>query len=142
MIQSAGMEAGLHFDSPPLIRISANAEIEPHEILIQAQISRQQIGDTSTLAIPEEINELGNQAGVPEVAFLIVQGDQVYPLTYSYINIGRRPDNHIVLDDRRVSRVHAQLRLKKGRFAKNSPGSSYERNNPAISPPGACACPV
>jgi hypothetical protein len=111
MIQSAGMEAGLHFDSPPLVRVSGNHDIEAHEIQIQAQISRKQIEDTSTFALPGELSEPG-----PEDAFLIVKGEQIYPLSYSYINIGRRTDNHIVLDDRRVSRVHAQLRVIKGRF--------------------------
>ena len=120
MILSAGLEAGLQFDSPPLVRVSGNPEIEGHEIQIRAQISRQQIGDTSTFAVPVGQGELGYQAGspsgIPEDAFLIVNGEQIYPLSHSYINIGRRKDNHIVLDDRRVSRVHAQLRVIKGRF--------------------------
>jgi pSer/pThr/pTyr-binding forkhead associated (FHA) protein len=32
------------------------------------------------------------------------------------VNIGRRPDNHLVIDDARISRLHAQLRLVRGRY--------------------------
>jgi pSer/pThr/pTyr-binding forkhead associated (FHA) protein len=32
------------------------------------------------------------------------------------INIGRRVDNDLVIDDERISRVHAQLRAIKGRY--------------------------
>jgi pSer/pThr/pTyr-binding forkhead associated (FHA) protein len=45
-----------------------------------------------------------------------VNGLQVFALEQSVINIGRRPDNHLVIDDPRISRTHAQLRLIKSRF--------------------------
>jgi pSer/pThr/pTyr-binding forkhead associated (FHA) protein len=44
------------------------------------------------------------------------------------INIGRRPDNQLVVDDPRVSRVHSQLRAIKGRFVifdLDSTGGTY-----------------
>jgi pSer/pThr/pTyr-binding forkhead associated (FHA) protein len=53
---------------------------------------------------------------MPANAYLIIDGTQIYPLTCSVLNIGRRPDNQIVIDDPRVSRVHAQVRAIKGRF--------------------------
>jgi predicted component of type VI protein secretion system len=42
-------------------------------------------------------------------AYLIVDGMTVYPLWRAITNIGRRPDNDIVLDDPRVSRRHARV---------------------------------
>jgi pSer/pThr/pTyr-binding forkhead associated (FHA) protein len=60
-------------------------------------------------ANPQETN-------IPENAYLIVNGTQIISLTHSVINIGRRSDNQMALDDPRVSRVHAQLRAIKGRF--------------------------
>jgi pSer/pThr/pTyr-binding forkhead associated (FHA) protein len=53
---------------------------------------------------------------VPENAFLIIEGFKIHPLQESVINIGRRFENHIVIDDPRISRNHAQLRVMNGHF--------------------------
>lgn len=49
-------------------------------------------------------------------AFLIVNGRRHINLTQPTITIGRRTDNDIVLDSPAVSRRHAQLRWRYGRF--------------------------
>ena len=38
------------------------------------------------------------------------------PITLSQFLIGRDPQNDITLDDRRVSRKHAEIRLRLGRY--------------------------
>jgi pSer/pThr/pTyr-binding forkhead associated (FHA) protein len=53
---------------------------------------------------------------LPENAFLIVEGVREFALLEAVINIGRRLDNHLVIEDPRVSRHHAQLRAINGRF--------------------------
>jgi pSer/pThr/pTyr-binding forkhead associated (FHA) protein len=53
---------------------------------------------------------------LPQNAFLIVDGMQIFPLSQGVINIGRRQDNQLIIDDTRISRVHAQLRAIKGRY--------------------------
>src|SRR4030065_271660 len=53
---------------------------------------------------------------VPGGAFLILDNGQHFPLDRPVINIGRRIDNQIVLEDQHVSRTHAQLRVRDGRF--------------------------
>jgi hypothetical protein len=55
---------------------------------------------------------------------LIIGGTQYVPLTRPVINIGRRHDNHIVIDDVRVSRLHAQIRLRFGHYVLYDLGSS------------------
>lgn len=65
---------------------------------------------------------------MPENAFLIIEGVKVFPLTTPVVNIGRRLDNTLVIDDPRVSRNHAQLRAIKGRyviFDLNSTGGTF-----------------
>lgn len=112
LIQQAGEEAGLTFYSPLVIRISTEVNTSPHKIHIKAQFSQQRLGKTATLTIlPDEQIE-----SIPSNAFLIVNGKDMVPLTHPVINIGRRPDNHLCVDDRRVSRIHAQMRAKHGRF--------------------------
>jgi pSer/pThr/pTyr-binding forkhead associated (FHA) protein len=64
---------------------------------------------------------------VQRKAFLVIK-DQFFPLNKKIINIGRRLTNHLVIDDSRISRVHAQLRNIKGRFFivdLNSTGGTY-----------------
>jgi pSer/pThr/pTyr-binding forkhead associated (FHA) protein len=53
---------------------------------------------------------------IPPNAFFVMEGGKVYPLVKAVINIGRMLDNHIVIDDPRVSRSHAQLRAIQGHF--------------------------
>jgi pSer/pThr/pTyr-binding forkhead associated (FHA) protein len=65
---------------------------------------------------------------VPQNAFFIFNGTQIIPLTKPVINIGRRLDNQVVIDDPRVSRNHAQVRIVKGRFVLfdlNSSGGTF-----------------
>jgi pSer/pThr/pTyr-binding forkhead associated (FHA) protein len=53
---------------------------------------------------------------IPEQAFLIIDGMKIFPLNRTVVTMGRRFENTLVLNDPRVSRIHAQLRAFKGRF--------------------------
>jgi pSer/pThr/pTyr-binding forkhead associated (FHA) protein len=57
-----------------------------------------------------------NNEEVPQNAFLIVNGADVFPLKKSIITIGRMEDNDLVLKEERISRYHAQLRAVKGQY--------------------------
>lgn len=48
-------------------------------------------------------------------AFLVLR-NQVFPLVREVTLIGRRLTNHLVVDDRRVSRMHAQIRIINEKF--------------------------
>jgi pSer/pThr/pTyr-binding forkhead associated (FHA) protein len=66
-------------------------------------------------------------------AYLIVDGSQIFPLTGGVVSIGRSPNNDLVIQDRRVSRSHAQLRLVSSRyviFDLNSTGGTYVNDHP------------
>jgi pSer/pThr/pTyr-binding forkhead associated (FHA) protein len=79
---------------------------------------------------------------IPENAFLIIEGVKVYALKESVVNIGRRLENGLVIDDPRVSRNHAQLRAIKGRFVLfdlNSTGGTFvngQRTSQTVLYPG------
>jgi hypothetical protein len=53
----------------------------------------------------------------PRHAQLVREGQVLMELDRQVINIGRHRDNHLVLDDARISRWHCQLRMRHGRFA-------------------------
>ncbi len=52
----------------------------------------------------------------PAGAFLIVGGTKIFTLTLPIINIGRKSDNHLVIENPQVSRRHAQLRAISGHY--------------------------
>ena len=74
--------------------------------------------------------------------FLIIEGVKVHPLNETVVNIGRRLENQLVIDDPRVSRNHAQLRAIKGRFVLfdlNSTGGTFvngQRTSQTVLYPG------
>jgi pSer/pThr/pTyr-binding forkhead associated (FHA) protein len=62
----------------------------------------------------------------------VVDGKRHFPLAAQVISIGRRLDNHLVLDDPHVSRTHAQLRSQRGKFVLvdiNSTGGTRVNGN-------------
>ena len=64
----------------------------------------------------------------PRNAYLVLQGTRVIPLNLPFIKIGRQLDNHIILEDPRVSRSHAQIKLVNDRFVifdMNSTGGTF-----------------
>jgi len=76
----------------------------------------------------ESDNKEDSSTVIPDDAFLVLEGIKVVPLAQAIINIGRRFENHIAIDDPRVSRYHAQLRAVDGRFVLldlNSSGGTY-----------------
>jgi pSer/pThr/pTyr-binding forkhead associated (FHA) protein len=59
------------------------------------------------------VEEIDN---IPPNAFFVIGGVKFYPLVKTIINIGRRLENDLVIDDPRVSRSHAQLRAIEGNY--------------------------
>jgi len=111
-LQTAAAEAGLVFLSPPVLRVGPDSEMPVQEIAVKAQISIDNLAETTDLVVEAS----PNAPLVPENAFLIVNGMRILPLILPVINIGRREDNDLVIDDRRISRVHAQLRAIKSHY--------------------------
>jgi pSer/pThr/pTyr-binding forkhead associated (FHA) protein len=61
------------------------------------------------------LSELDLDIPAPQ-AVLVLTGDRNIPLSQPVVNIGRRRDNDVILDHPGVSRHHAQLRLRFGRY--------------------------
>lgn len=74
----------------------------------------------------ESKQEEGKSTTKPN-AYLILN-KQIFPLTFSVTMIGRRLTNHLVIDDRRVSRSHAQIRMINNQYFlvdMNSTGGTF-----------------
>lgn len=113
LIQEIGKEAKLHFAQTPVVSIMPNEDVDLHRVEIIARFSEKSLGRTTDLGeLPEGIDG----AAFPQNAFLIVNGIEILALDQPVVNIGRRSNNHLVIDDPRISREHAQIRATRGRF--------------------------
>ncbi|MBI5840029.1 MAG: DUF3662 domain-containing protein [Chloroflexi bacterium] len=139
-INKAGQEAGLQFATAPTITIATDETISQTDANIVASHRVEPMADTK--ATPLDTGSLDEPGKIPENAFLIIEGVKVFPLTEAVVNIGRRLDNQLVIDDPRVSRNHAQLRCIKGRFVVfdlNSTGGTFvnaQRTSQSVLYPG------
>lgn len=122
-IHQAGLEAGLSFKSPPVIRLETDPELSPLEFRISASMLNEPLGETASIS-PSALIDADDITRIPLNAFLIVNGERNFPLTMPVVNIGRRSENHLVIDDPRVSRSHAQLRAIRGRYVLFDLGST------------------
>ncbi len=129
VLYSAASELDVTFLTPPVIRLAADPSLPLESLLVSAVNLTEQAAASPTAAFPAQpAPEDANGELLPPGAFLIVNGNQTLPLRQAVINIGRRQDNHIIVDDPRVSRAHAQLRAIRGHyvlFDLNSSGGTF-----------------
>lgn len=126
IVKASGREAGLQFSVAPTLVLAEDANLLPGDFDLIASYKAEPIEETKDMQTNNP--ESKETEAIPENAFLIVEGVKVFPLREAVVNIGRRLDNTLVLDDPRVSRNHAQLRAIKGRyviFDLNSTGGIY-----------------
>ncbi len=110
-IKQAAREQGVAFELHPVINVTFDGSIGPQDIQVTTLDESELAGATT-----ETPAELPESRGLPEVAFLIINGDQHLVLDQPVITIGRADSNQLVLNDPRVSRLHAQLRIIDGIF--------------------------
>jgi hypothetical protein len=96
----------------PHITLATDPTLERSEIRVIAWHS------SDPLQFSKEINEekIEQITQPPAGAFFIIEGKRYFSLDQKVIKIGRRLDNHIILEDRHVSRSHARLEVVEGRY--------------------------
>lgn len=140
VLKSAAEESGIRFTSAPTITLSTDETLSMHDAGVVASQRVEPMAETKSTPNENPAPQEGEH--IPENAFLIIEGVKVFPLKLSAINIGRRLDNQLVIDDPRVSRNHAQLRAINGRFVLfdlNSTGGTFvngQRANQTVLYPG------
>jgi pSer/pThr/pTyr-binding forkhead associated (FHA) protein len=141
IIFTAGKDVGLTFETSPTIIITTDDNYSEGEVSVMASHKLEPVEETHGMATNTN-NESETNDTIPENAFLIIEGVRVHPLKESVVNIGRRLENHLVIDDPRISRNHAQLRAIKGRFVLfdlNSTGGTFvngQRTSQTVLYPG------
>jgi len=115
-------ESEMRLDALPDVVLSPDEAVSPFTVQVTARCVASAVNATQAMVPVKRPPDLPEAEKLP-VAFLVVDGDRYVPLDRAVINIGRRHDNTIVIDDPRVSRQHAQLRLRFGHFVLYDLGS-------------------
>ncbi len=137
-LAEAGVSAGLVFSGSVILRVEADPLLAIDEINVQVHNTLVDLPQTSVVEL--QVHEV-KQDFLPS-AYLVVDGTQVFSIQKPVINIGRRVDNDLVIDDPRISRIHAQLRWTRDSyviFDLNSSGGTWVndlRVNQATLSPG------
>jgi hypothetical protein len=124
VLRESAQEAGLQFNEEPVIKLDGDLSLPVADIRVVAS-DPEAGGQTGILTVDEQ---KAGQKFRTSNAYLILDGFQTFLLRENVINIGRRLGNHIVIDDPRVSRSHAQIRAVRGRyvlFDLNSTGGTF-----------------
>jgi hypothetical protein len=128
-------ELGIRSEAAPSFALVADPLIKMDDL--EVRLVNTDVAETQDMK-----NDKVNESSPSKPAFLIVGGTKVFAIHTAVTNIGRRIDNHLVIDDPRISRYHAQVRYVNGRFIifdLNSTGGTYvngQRANQSVLYPG------
>lgn len=122
-IHKTGLEEGFKFHRLPEIILQNSPDISKNESIISATYTPPAPALPDTAALPQ-LEQENTQSTLPKDAFFVIGGTTNFPLESTVINLGRHSDNDLILEDRHVSRHHAQLRAIKGSFVIFDVGST------------------
>ena len=113
-------ESGYAMPTAPHVTLAADPTLNRWEVRVVAWHSDTQLEFTQA-SDPSDPTAGEN---LPAGAYLILHGQKHFTLDRPLINVGRRLDNQLILDDPHVSRTHAQIRARDGRFVVFDLGST------------------
>src|SRR4030042_3687067 len=114
-LESTAAKSGIVFTAAPMLRVVADPQSAGVKVL--AEFSQTGQGDSCTTEMDGRVDGAGQASiGTIPKAFLVVNRLTTFALSEPVTNIGRDPSNQMCLEDMRISRMHAQLRLVQGRF--------------------------
>jgi hypothetical protein len=111
-LADAARDEGMIFVHDPHIMIYPETSVAQWDIKVTAWHSTGPLEDTHEM----DNSQREGEPVFPNGAFLIIEGDRHFTLDRPIINIGRREDNQLVLNSALISRTHAQIRARSGRF--------------------------
>ena len=141
-LKTLAVGSDLDFAAPLSFSLAPDPELGAEEIRILISKRVDEIADTKGMGSQKTTEAETLAVPIPRNAFLIIHGTKVFPLKDSVINIGRRMENDLTIDDPRVSRNHAQLRAVNNNFVifdLNSTGGTYvnsQRSHQSVLYPG------
>lgn len=126
-LMKSANDADVVFSYTPVIKLAVDNNHKKDQISITASQGQRVVEETSAITLNIE-DDLLQKKTPTRIAFLIRDGSTLIPISENPFNIGRRPGNHLVIDDPRVSRSHAQIRTRLKKyivFDLNSLGGTF-----------------
>jgi len=118
-------QAGLVLDVTPVVHVVPDEGMDPREVRVDARWIPEEAAEVEKTREMEPGEEEAVAASVPHGRpFLVLEGRRHVNLLQPVISVGRALDNDMIIEDPRVSRHHAQLRLRYGRYVLYDLGSS------------------
>lgn len=114
-------QAGILIPGMPGIRFVADLSVRRRRMTIQTMFSTSPSEVTQSQTVGQDLLALHPLNKVD--AYLIIEGKRHIALNRPLLTIGRRTDNDIVIDTPAISRRHAQIRWRYGRFVIYDMGS-------------------
>lgn len=112
VLQAAAAQSAIQLSGQPVLHVAPQEGLAEGQFRVRAAGLGESLSQTQTL---RKLNE-EDEHQIPVGAFLIVAGAEIFPLNLPIINIGRKSDNHLVIENAQVSRRHAQLRAIAGHY--------------------------
>jgi hypothetical protein len=103
---------GYRLSNNPTVELTEDTQLDHGQVNVRCAHQQKK---HSTTASMQRVDIKSIPEG-PQNPQIVLSGNHTIQLTQPIINIGRSRDNHIVIDDRAVSRHHLQLRLRMGRY--------------------------
>jgi len=120
-------QADLALAITPVVHVLPDESLAPHAVRVEA---RWMPDEPTPMEKTREMETGGAEAAIapPGRPFLILGGQRHVNLLQAVVSIGRALDNDVIIEDPRVSRHHAQLRRRYGRYVLYDLGSSGGTN--------------
>ncbi len=123
-------QAGLALEVKPVVRVLPDEGMSPHEVRVEARWMPKETAAEVEKTREMEAGEAEAEAEAEELVaplscpFLILEGRRHVNLLRPVVSVGRALENDVIVEDPRVSRHHAQLRRRYGRYVLYDLGSS------------------
>jgi hypothetical protein len=119
-VRDVAHQAAISLTGPAMVLLAEEPEVPRRAVRIEGL--ERAGADTVTSDLGREV-ALAYERLLALDAFLIVNGRRHVPLDRPVITVGRRMDNDVIIDSPIVSRQHAQIRWRYGRFVLYDAGS-------------------
>jgi hypothetical protein len=131
-VADLAVQANLGLPIPPAVYVLPDPTMAVHQVRVEARWLPQEappIEKTREITAESDPAEPETEAKAESIVppgrpFLILGGQRHVNLLQAMISVGRALDNDIIIEDPRVSRHHAQLRRRYGRYVLYDLGSS------------------
>jgi hypothetical protein len=129
VLTDTASESGFHFSGPLSLELMPAEGYQQQQYELSAFSISNKIEQTAILKIDPQKNSL--PVNKTKKAFLMLQNQEIFHIDRGIIQIGRKKDNHLIIDDPTISRNHAQIRYIQNNyviFDLNSTGGTFVNN--------------